>query len=212
MPDPQPNGITTTGEGLASAPPDIARLNAGVSALRTKAADAREATAASLQRMIDALRTAGIAESDLQTRRMAVTPEFDYDKGKQRPRGVRATNVVSVTIRDLDNAGAIIDATLSAGGDDAVLHGIDFAIEHPDAQHDAALRAAVADARRKAETLAAATGVTLGGPLRISELDVRGGPQPRLMMAAMDTESAPTPVAPGEVDVTARVEVTWAIA
>jgi uncharacterized protein YggE len=211
MPEPPANGITTTGEGTTSAPPDIARLSVGVSALRTRAGDAREAAAASLQRMIDALRAAGITDNDLQTRSMAVTPEFDYDKGRQRPRGVRATNVISVTIRDLDNAGAIIDAALSAAGDDAVLHGIDFAIEHPDAQHDAALRAAVADARRKAETLAAATGVSLGAPLRIAEHVFLHRPTARLAVA-LEVESGPTPVAPGEVDVNARVEVTWAIA
>jgi uncharacterized protein YggE len=204
-------GVTVTGEASLSATPDIAKLAVGVSSLRANANDARDAAAASVQRMLDVLSSAGVAERDVQTHRLALTPEYDYDKGRQRQRGVRGTNTLAVTLRDLDGAGATIDSVLTAGGDDVVLHGIDFALEHPEAFTDEARRAAVADARRRAETLAASAGVALGMPTRIVEHGTEPAfPRPMMAMRA-EAASAPTPVAPGQIEVTVRVEVTWAI-
>ena len=119
-----------------------------------------------------------------------------------------------MTLRDIDRTGEIIDAALAAGGDSALLHGIAFEVEHPESLQDEARTAAVAQARRKAETLARAAGVALGPALRIIE-----GQEPpdytpalRSMALASVAESAPTPVAPGEIDVAIAVTVTWAIA
>jgi uncharacterized protein YggE len=205
------NGITVTGEGSVTAPPDIAQLTLGVSTLRDTVAHARESAAASLQSIIDALRGAGITDSDMQTQRMTVSPEFDYDRGKQRARGFRATNALAVTVRDLDHVSEVIDNALAAGGDAALLQGIEFSVDRPHQLEERARTAAVADARRKAETLAGAAGLALGAAVNIVESDP-GVPGPRPMMAMRaETAPTPTPVAPGQVEVFVKVDVTWAI-
>lgn len=207
-------GITVTGEGRVRAAPDRATLDLGVSALRKSVAEAREQAARTFQAVLDALSAVGVATGDIQTRRVSVSPEFDYDKGKQRPRGFRVTNALHVTLRDLDRTGEIIDAALVAGGDEAVLNGISFDVEDAKALEDQACEAAVANARHKAETLARAAGVRLGAATRILEqASSSGGPLPRMLMArTADIESTPTPVAPGEVEVSVELSVTWAIA
>ena len=149
MPAQPTRGVTATGEGTATGAPDVATLALGVSALEKSVADARQSAASALDAMIAALRSHGVEERDLQTRRVTLSPEFDYDKGKQRPRGFRATNVLDVRLRDIDRAGDVMDAALAAGGDRAVLHGISFEVEKPDDLRDQALEAALTDAGAK---------------------------------------------------------------
>jgi uncharacterized protein YggE len=166
------NGITVTGEGSATAAPDIAKLALGVSVLRNTVAEARESASQSLQRIAQALEVAGVQDNDVQTHHISVSPEFDYDKGKQRTRGFRATNTIAITVRDLDRASEIIDAALAAGGDAAILHGIDFPRQTGTPEN--CRHTAVADPRA-AETLATA-GVS-PAPVRIVESEI--APMPR---------------------------------
>ena len=208
-----PSGITVTGEGRASSAPDRATLSLGVSSLRKSVAEAREDAALALQSMIDALTAAGVTSADIQTRRLSVSPEYDYDKGRQRPRGFRVSNTLTITLRDIDRTSEVIDAALAAGGDAALLHGIAFEVEQAEKLQESARTAAVADAHRKAETLARAAGVTLGTALRVVEQPSPPDHAPvlRSMALASVAESAPTPVSPGEIEVVVNVTATWTI-
>jgi uncharacterized protein YggE len=156
--------------------PDIAILRLGVLVVRATAAAARESAAVTMNAVLGALTDKGVAKRDQRTALLSLSPVTDYssDKGP-RVTGYQAANSVSVTVRDLSLAGTLIDAALGAGA--TSLDGLDFSVADPSAAEEEARTAAMADAKRRATTIAAAAGVTLGQVVGVSE-GSGGGPAP----------------------------------
>jgi hypothetical protein len=205
------SGISVSGQGVAAAAPDIASLSLGVSTLADTARQARDDAAAGMTDLIASLTDNGIAEDDYHTSRFSIDPEVDYrPNGEQVLRGYRVTSVLSVTVRDLDRVGEVIDDAVDAVGDPIRVQGVTFSIESPAALQSEARAQAMADAKAKAEELAKLAGVGLGRPIAISESS--GGGQPPVFFsaaeAAMDIE---TPITPGQLEITVTVQVTYAI-
>jgi uncharacterized protein YggE len=201
--------ITVTGEGRAEAVPDLAVVTIGVTTGADTAAAALAENSARLTAVLDRLRAAGVADRDLQTSGLSLGPRYDYgDNRPPRIVGYEATNNLAVRVRALDRLGAILDAAVADGAN--TLGGLAFSLSDPQGARDAALAAAVAEARRKAAIIAEAAGVRLGPVLSISEQVAYQGPQPmpRLAMA----EAAPAvPVAAGEVGYAATVTIVYGI-
>ncbi|MEE8384448.1 MAG: SIMPL domain-containing protein [Dehalococcoidia bacterium] len=205
------SGISVSGQGVAVAAPDIASLSLGVSTLADTARQARDDAAASMTDLIASLTDNGIAEEDYHTSRFSIDPEVDYrPDGEQVLRGYRVTSVLSVTVRDLDRVGEVIDDAVDAVGDPIQVQGVTFSIESPAALQSGARAQAMADAKTKAEDLAKLAGVDLGRPITISESSAGG--QPPVFFAgaeaAMDIE---TPISPGQLEINVTVQVTYAI-
>jgi uncharacterized protein YggE len=197
-------GITVTGTGTVKTVPDEALFSLGV---QSEGQTAREALAANSQRMnrvIAAVKSAGVAKADIQTQDVSISPSYE-DKG--RVTGYSARNSVSVRIRNLAKAGAVLDAATNAGANE--VYGPTLDRSDREELQEKALRSAVADARSKAEALADAADVQLGEVTGISEA---GGPQPYFDygVRAMAAESS-VPIEPGKQDVQANVMVTFAI-
>jgi hypothetical protein len=198
-------GITVTGVGTTTSVPDEAAFTIGV---QTEGPAAREALAANseqMRRVIAAVRSAGVAKSDVKTQDVSVSASY-ADEG--RIDGYSARNSVLVTIHDLSKAGAILDAASNAGANE--VYGPMLSRSDEDAIQAKALREAVSNARKKAEALAAAAGVSLGRVTAITE-GFSGGPQPYAEGAALRAK-ADTPIEPGMQDTQATVTVTFAIA
>ncbi|MBF6600412.1 MAG: SIMPL domain-containing protein [Dehalococcoidia bacterium] len=209
----QARGITVSGEGKVQGKPDIAQLALGVSVLRATVAAARDQAAASLTAIDNAMKADGIADRDIQTSDLTISPEYNYSDGKQTLTGFRVTNTATVKVRDINTTSKVVDDAVNAGGDDTQIQGITFTIDKPGDLQRQAREAAVADAKAKAQTLASASGVGLGSAIAISE---GGGVQPIVydkaaFAAAPGATTAATPIQPGELDVTVNVSITWAI-
>jgi hypothetical protein len=212
----QVHGISVAGEGKVSAKPDVAMITLGVSTLRPTVAEARTAAAAALEGMINSMKDNGVEAKDIQTQNLSIYPEYRYgNNGEQTLLGFRVNNTVNAKLRDIDRTGEIVDAAVEAGGDEATIQGIAFTIDDPESLREQARAAAVADAKKRAETLATASGVSIGDPISISE---GGGFEPPVYynrgaaIAEDATQPAPaTPVEPGELDVVVNVTVTWSI-
>jgi uncharacterized protein YggE len=215
-PQDQVRGITVAGEGKVTGKPDLALITLGVATLRPTVGEAREAAATALTGILDSMRANGVADDDIQTSQLNIYPEYDYSNdGNQRLRGFRVNNTVTAKLRDIDTTSDVVDDAVSAGGDETTIQSIAFTIDDPENLREQARAAAVADAKRRAETLASASGVKIGNPINISE---SGGFQPPLPYAeraiAADAASqagASTPIEPGELDVIINVSVTWEI-
>jgi uncharacterized protein len=154
-----------------------------------------------------ALKGAGIEEKDFQTSRLSLQPQNAPNRtGPAAIVGYRASNRVTIRVRDVAKAAGVIDTLVGAGAND--IGGINFMVSQASKLLDDAREQAVADARRKAEIYAKAAGVTLGAPLSISE-EGSPGPMPyRKMVAGM---AAAAPVAQGEETLRVTVNVSWAI-
>lgn len=206
-----PPSLTLTGTGEIAAAPDMATITLGVVSFKPTAAAAMAETSASTAKIIAALKAAGVAAKDLQTRDLSLNPRWQNRpyKADEAPQieGFTASNTLMVRVRDLEKLGGVLDQVIQQGANR--FQGLSFGLQNPDPVQDAARQAAVAEATRKAQLYAQAAGVTLGPILSISE---SGGytPQPMMMMEAARM-SADVPVESGEVALSASVTMVFAI-
>lgn len=205
--------IVTTGEGTASAPPDMAVMSLTVNREADTARAALDANSAAMKEVIAALREAGIPEKDMQTSGFSIQPRYTYPKARDEspPRisGYSVRNSLSVNVRDLALLGALLDRTVSLGVNEG--GNIRFANADPTALLERAREAAVADALARARTIARAAGVQTGRLLEISESGGQPEPRPMLEGMAMARAADAVPLATGEnsyrVAVTVSIEI-----
>jgi uncharacterized protein YggE len=183
--------ITVTGEAEAALAPDLAILSAGVTTAAKSARDASEANAKAMAAVVAALKSLGVADEDVQTSRLSLQPVRDAKGNELRITGFQATNQVTVKLRDLARTAEVVDRLVGAGANE--IAGIQFVVASPSEALQQARAAAIADARRKAETYAKAANVLLGAPVSIIE---EGGAMPGPVV--MRSARAATPIAPGE--------------
>lgn len=204
-----PTTLTVTAEARTEHAPDLAEITAGVTTTAPTAVAASRENAAQMARVVAAVRAAKVPGADIQTVGLALQPQYDY-QDRQTPRltGYQATNSVTVRLRDLPRAGAVVDALVAAGANQ--IGGPVFRIADEDPVRDAARAAAVAKARARAEFYARALGLHVRRIVRVIE----GGaaqpirPVPMMRMTAMAAQ-APTPVEPGQLGLDAEVTIEF---
>ena len=204
-----PPTISVSGEGTVSVPPDMALIDGGVSSEAKTAREASEANNAAMGKVLLALKAGGLEEKDVQTSRLSLQPQYAQQTkpGPNVVSGYRASNRVTIRLRDVTKVAATIDTLVSSGANE--IGGINFMVEKASKLLDDARSEAIADARRKAEIYAKAAGVSLGMPVSISE-DSGGGPQP-MAFRKMAGVAAAAPIAQGEETLRVNVSVAWEI-
>ncbi len=203
--------ITVTGEGEASAAPDMAVIQIGVRTEAPTAADALRQNSENMSATIDTLKKLGVENRDIQTSGLSINPRYNYDQNRSNPEviGFTASNNVTVRLRDLDNAGAVIDQAVQSGANS--LGGISFAFSDSKPLMDEARKKAVADAKAKATLLTDAAGVRLGKLVTIQE-GYAAPPQPKMYSARMEMASdAAVPMEAGESSVNVSVSLIYEI-
>lgn len=215
-------GVTVVGEGRARAVPDTARVLVGVEVTRPDVDAAFGDANDAMGDILDTLRDQGVADEDLRTEELSVRERRD-DRPPPRPTdepqpapppdvpdvvGYTVTNLVEVTIRDLDRAGELISAVVDAGGSAVRIQRFSLAVDDDATLLDDARSAAFADAERRAEQYAELAGRDLGDLLAISE--VIGSPAPGPMPEFADGAGA-APIEPGQQQAVVRIQTTWAL-
>ena len=210
--------LSIAGQGQVTAAPDTAFVTSGVMTEGATAREALDANTAAMTSLMETLKAAGIEARDIQTSGFTVAPNYVYSDTRDangytlppKINGYQVSNTVSVRVRKLDDLGAVLDKAVTVGAN--TINGISFAVEDPTRLYDEARKAAFADARRKAELYAGASGSDLGKIQSINEQQDYGQPQPYLMKTmAMDAASAPVPVSAGELTYAINVNVTWVL-
>jgi uncharacterized protein len=202
-----PPAISVSGEATVSVAPDQAQIDAGVSSEAKTAREASEANNAAMGKVLLALKGAGIEEKDYQTARLSLQPQYSPNRtGPSAVTGYRASNRVSIKLRDVTKVANVIDTLVGAGANE--IGGIHFVVSQASKLLDEAREKAVGDARRKAEIYAKAAGVTLGEPLGISE---EGAAVPVFRGKVAAPMALNAPVSPGEETLSVTVSVSWAI-
>lgn len=206
--------IHVTGSGSVVGEPDIATLHLGVSVEKETVAEAREEAAAAMTGVIASLKANDIAENDIRTERFSIYPQYDYTDNGRVLRGYSVNNTVSAKVRELEDLSDVIDAAAEAGGDIVVVNSIQFMIEDPTPLQAQARGLAVKSAEAKAQTLAEASGVTLGKPITITEA-TSGGSLPiafaKTEEFAADSARSSTPIEAGELTITVNITVIYEI-
>ncbi|KAF1690374.1 SIMPL domain-containing protein [Pseudoxanthomonas koreensis] len=207
-PPPDATLLSVSSQAEARQAPDIATISAGVV---TQAADGNAAmrqNAEQMNRVLAAVRAAGVAAKDVQTSGINLNPQYRYEEN-QPPRitGYQASNTVTVKLRDVAKMGEVLDALVASGANQ--INGPSFGIDNPEPLYDKARLQALAQARARADTYARALDLRVRRIVSISE----GGaaiPSPMPRMAMMKAEAFDsTPVAAGESSVLVSLDVVF---
>ena len=205
--------ISLSGHGEVHASPDLAVVSMGVLSSAATAREALDANTTAMNDLMAVLKAAAIESKDISTSNFTVAPRYDYGQNNGQPpkvTGYDVSNTVSVTVRKLDLIGGLLDKAVSSGSNQ--INGITFSIANPQAALDEARKEAVKDAKRKADLYAAATSVSLGNLISLSEGLGYQPPQPMMMQAkSMASDAGNVPIAQGEQVIAIDVNISWEI-
>ena len=218
-PSSAPPYIAASAVGESRVSPDRALVQVTVESRSETAAGAGADNRVRQERVIAAVKSAGVAAPQIRTVGYRVSPEYAQpEKGKPpRVSGYRAGNTVQVEVRSIDNVGKVIDAALGAGATNIASVGL-YASSTEAARREA-VQQAVTKARGEAESAATAAGGTLGTLIELT-IDPGGIPRPMMQQVVatgavmamggdMPVAAMSTPVEPGESLVMAVVRVRW---
>ena len=201
--------VTVSGSGEVSVSPDVADVILGVQVTRPTVAQAQSAAATAMSSALVAVKKDGVADKDITTVNLSLTPVYDYSNSAQRLVGQQYSNVVKVTVRDLAKVPSVVDDAVAAGA--TTIQGISFRLDNPTTVQAQARQLAMQDARAKADALVSAGGVTIKGVASINETTTSTPIYYAGAMAADKAAGASTPVQPGTTDVTVTVTVSYLI-
>ena len=208
------SGVSVQGTGTVKVVPDTVRLNATISFVGATNSAASKAVSTSAAAFRAALKEKKVATKDIQSQNLTIYPEYTWTQEKgQELKGYRASQSFTVLVRDEANAGAIIDASVDAAGDNIQVTGVTPIVLDIDDAQDAAREKAVAKAKKKATAYAKLFDFDLGKILWVSESSSAYNPPIYGMAKASvaDAAAPPTEIDLGEQDVTVTVDVRWSI-
>ena len=203
--------ITLTGVGTISVVPDAVRFNATVSVVGSTNAAALSAASKSSAAVRAALKDKGIAVKDIRSANISVYPEYTWtQEAGTKITGYRASQTFDVLIRKASDAGSIIEAVVTAGGDNVQLGGVIPTTLNPSAATEEARAAAVANAKSKVSSYAKLLGISIGKVTSIEEQSSPVYSSPFPMAKAAEADSV-VQIDLGEQDVTVTITVRWAL-
>jgi uncharacterized protein YggE len=223
LPAASPSTITVVGEGEARGTPDVAYVTVGVQTRGGSAIEASEENSRRMSAVLETLRARGIAPQDIRTSGLSVNLEYQPmppvpagprmpsaavpGPGRTEPAAYQASNTVTVTVQQVAQAGALLDAALAASANQ--IGGLHFGIKDPTALRQQAIEQATDAARTKAEQLGAKLGLRLVGISSVVEESGAFPPGPEMLAARSFSGGAAPPIEGGELRVTARVRVAY---
>lgn len=206
--------ITVVGVGRVKLVPDIAKLNIGVETRAATVSEAKGTVDRQMEAIVATLKELGVAERDIQSSYYSIYYEQEPYQPTAREEGsvaelrgvYRVSSMLEVTVRDVEKAGSMLDALVAAGANQ--VYGVNLTVSDDQKWQNEARAKAIADAKARAEDFARLTGVALGQVLSVSE--VIGGAVPYVAYAERGMGGGGG-IAPGELEMSTQVQVTFAI-
>jgi uncharacterized protein YggE len=208
--EPLAETITVVGEGTAQVEPDMAQATIGVQVSNPNLEEATTMVQERMEAVLAALQAQGIAPEDIQTTNFNIFVEPTLEPEAQATTTeptYRVSNDVRVTVRDISNIGSILDAAIEAGANN--IYGVNFSMTDDSEARAQAREEAFTKAEAQAQDLAGLAGVQLGQVVRISEVIMSQDGIP--FAAVAQGVGGGSPIVPGQLDVTTRLEVTYAM-
>lgn len=217
----EPYIISIDGFGEVTAIPDRAKVSISIVNSAKKAKEAQQENAVIANAVKAALQGLGIADKDMKTSNYNFRPVYSQEKNKtNKIISYSASCTMDVVVNDIDKTGLVIDRALQNGANK--VNNVSFDLKEPEIYRKAALRAALQDAKAKAEVIAQELGVNIKGVKLVTENVGSVTPKGNLMLAKMagngtmdgaaaDREALPTPIEVGDIEVDAAVHVDYVI-
>jgi uncharacterized protein YggE len=201
------NTLTVTGTGTVKIMPDVAYVTIGVTTNDADAAKAQQQNKDAMNAIFDALKKEGLTDDDMRTTSYTTYPRYNYDTNEVT--SYEVSNMVELTIADIDNVGKYIDIASENGANTA--YPVAFSLLNQSGPYNQALELAMTSASGKAQAIISASGNEIVATLSIQENSYGYAVYARDEMAAMDTDAASTPISAGELEIAATVTVVYEI-
>lgn len=202
--------LTVQGTAVVSINPDYATLTLGYYAENKDLMAAQAETANAVDGIIAAVTALGVENQDIVTSSFSIGPIYNYNADPNTITGYRVENMLTITVKDIEQVAAVMNAALVAGANQS--YGIDFGSTQSGEAYRQALKEAITVARLKAEAMAEASGLTLGSLKEVHEVQNTYYPSPmanvRLESASADKALGDT-IMSGALQVTAQVEMQF---
>ncbi len=207
--------FSASGEGKATAVPDQATVNAGVTAQAATVAQAQQKVNQAASKIITDIKKLGLSDKDIKTTNYSVTPNYSNEimlmgRGDQSIIGYTVTQNLEIKVKPIEKVNQVVDTTTKNGANLVGSITFTFSDSLSKSLEQQATKQAVDEAKEKAQTLANAAGVRLGKIINV----VESSNQPRPLMAAgvaKTDSSEPTNITPGENTLTATVTIYYDI-
>ena len=214
------DGIIVTGSSSIELKPDMATISLGVESYATTVSVARDNASISINEMLDVMKKVGIDDEDIQTTAFNIYPQYEYIEVREdgRVRGVQelvgftVSNMLLVTVKNLDDIGEIIDKITDAGGNDVRFNSINFGIQDPVPYQSQLRKLAVEDGITKASQLAEYSGVKLGSITMINDYSSQASvAQDQAVFAERAMAIPSTSINPGSLNLSMQVDMIFEI-
>lgn len=201
--------FTVTGEGKATAVPDIAQVSLGITASGASVAQVQSQANNTINNVIAAIKKLGVGDKDIQTTNYNLRPDYNFISGRQSIKSYVADINLTVKVRQFDKINQVIDVATSAGANQ--VGGLIFTLDDAmklKVENDAR-KAAIDQAKTKASQIAAESGLNLGRLVNVAE-NPNFAPRPMLMAGAAKADnSAPTEIQPGSSEISISVVLSY---
>jgi uncharacterized protein YggE len=204
--------VKVQGEGKVSAVPDQAQLEFEVREDGAHLEDVSAQVRDKMKKVFQTVKAFGIVDKDFQTVSYNIEPKYRYDKngGESQRIGYTVSNRIRVVLKDVDSAGKVLDAVTQA--EVSEVEGPTFGFSDPAKLQIEALKAAIEDAHAKALALAQSAEAQLGKVFSIVQMGTEiPGPRPMMFKMAASAAAEDVPIAKGQDEVTAQVEVVYSL-
>lgn len=204
-PDPQ---VSVNGEGKVKVTPDQAFISISVETKGNNATDVKKQNDATVEKVVQYLKRSKLQQQDIQTRRVSLNPQYDYDKKKYN---YNATQTIEILLRDLAYYDTLMEGLVDSGINR--INGVEFKSSKIEQHESEARKIAMQNARQKAQDYVSVLGQKVGKALSISDNTQIYHPQPVMYEMALKSTSADAApretVAIGEINITANVSVSF---
>lgn len=204
-----PGELFVTGTASVSVSPDQGQVLLTVSTLRSGVRSAIGDGNRAVTAVTDAIIALGVDETDIQTRSVTLSAEYEFVDRTRVLAGFRYRNSVAVTVQDIENVGPVIDGAVDAGGNDLTVDGISFLVSNRAEIEDETRLIAIDNGLAKATAMANRAGISLGRVVSLRETGLSSPVRFDVGFAEADGVAAPTPIFGGGMEITVRVEMQF---
>lgn len=198
--------MTVTGNASLSLNPDKVSIQLEVMTENEQLSLAQQENARKMNQVIKSLVQLRIPQENIQTTAYNINPIYDYIDGEQVFRGYRVSNMITVQIKNIDQAGKIIDVAVQNGVNQ--VSNIQFSIEDEQIAYQQTLSAALKNAIAEAQVIAETLNINFDPiPIKIVEETI-ANPATFKTFATMDS-GVSTPIEPGQIIVRATIKAQF---
>lgn len=199
------NTLNLNGKGSVHVKPNIAIVSLGVVTENMDLNIALKENTTKMNKIIDSLKSMGIAEKDIKTQSYNIELNYNYVEGKQIFKGYRITNILSVTVRDINSVGEVINTAVDNGAN--VVNSINFTVSNPSLYYREALNFAIKDAIEKAAVIEKSLRIAVNKtPVKILEETYGYAP---VETNGMYVKAAGPQIMPGQTEITASIKAVF---